>query len=211
MLQRLHLFLFLTVPLLFMAQKPFVGSLEYNVAKVDLISKDTIRGKLFIYALDSLVRFNYLLEDGSKQQSIHLLGKQKFISLIEIDSLFFAIQIKDTSTEKNNFSYRKHRVKQTFCGLKCREAEVIFPNGNALLFYAKSIDASYFVGLNTAPGLPVKGQLPTESGFMAFELTQLDKRTPPIQMFIPEKKYKILSLDDFLKWASEQNTIQDID
>lgn len=211
MLQRLHLFLFLTVPLLFMAQKPFVGCLEYNVAKVDLISKDTIRGKLFIYALDSLVRFNYLLEDGSKQQSIHLLGKQKFISLIEIDNLFFAIQIKDTSTEKNNFSYRKHRVKQTFCGLKCREAEVIFPNGNALLFYAKSIDASYFVGLNTAPGLPVKGQLPTESGFMAFELIQLDKRTPPIQMFIPEKKYKILSLDDFLKWASEQNTIQDID
>lgn len=194
-----------------MAQKPFVGSLEYNVAKVDLISKDTIRGKLFIYALDSLVRFNYLLEDGSKQQSIHLLGKQKFISLIEIDNLFFAIQIKDTSAEKNNFSYRKHRVKQSFCGLKCREAEVIFPNGNALLFYAKSIDASYFVGLNTAPGLPVKGQLPTESGFMAFELIQLDKRTPPIQMFIPEKKYKILSLDDFLKWASEQNTIQDID
>ena len=211
MLQRLHLFLFLTIPLLFMAQKPFVGSLEYNVAKVDLISKDTIRGKLFIYALDSLVRFNYLLEDGSKQQSIHLLGKQKFISLIEIDNLFFAIQIKDTSAEKNNFSYRKHRVKQTFCGLKCREAEVIFPNGNALLFYAKSIDASYFVGLNTAPGLPVKGQLPTESGFMAFELIQLDKRTPPIQMFIPEKKYRILSLDDFLKWASEQNTIQDID
>lgn len=209
MLQRLHLFLFLTVPLLFMAQKPFVGSLEYNVAKVDLISKDTLRGKLFIYALDSLVRFNYLLEDGSKQQSIHLLGKQKFISLIEIDSLFFAIQIKDTSTEKNNFSYHKNRAKRTICGLKCREANVEFPDGNTLIYYTKSIDACYFVGLNTAPGLPVKGQLPTDTGFMAFELKQIDDRKPPIQLFIPEKKYKVLSLDAFLKWAAEQNTSQD--
>lgn len=194
-----------------MAQKPFVGSLEYDVAKVDLISKDTIRGKLFIYALDSLVRFNYLLEDGSKQQSIHLLGKQKFISLIEIDSLFFAIQIKDTSAEKNNFSYRKNRAKRTIFGLKCREANVEFPDGNTLIFYTKSIDARYFVGLNSAPGLPVKGQLPTETGYMAFELTQMDKRTPPLQMFIPDKKYKVLSLDNFLKWAEEQNKLQQVD
>lgn len=204
----LTLLLFFATSFSVFAQKPFVGSLEYNVAKVDLISKDTIRGKLFVYALDSLVRFNYLLEDGSKQQSIHLLGKQKFISLIEIDSLFFAIQIKDTSAEKNNFSYHKNRTKQTICGLKCREANVEFPDGNTLIYYTKSIDARYFVGLNSAPGLPVKGQLPTDTGFMAFELKQIDDRKPPIQLFIPEKKYKVLSLDAFLKWASEQNTSQ---
>lgn len=211
MLHRLHLLLFLIVPSLFIAQKPFVGSLEYNIAKVDLISKDTIHGKLFIYALDSLVRFNYLLENGQKQQSIHLLGKQKFISLIEIDSLFFAVQIKDTSTEKNSLHYHKNRSKQTISGLKCREANVEFQDGNTLIYYTKSINARYFVGLNAAPGLPVKGQLPTETGYMAFELMQLDKRTPPLQMFIPDKKYKVLSLDTFLKWAEEQNNLQQVD
>lgn len=208
MLQRLNLLLFLTIPLAFFAQKPFVGSLEYNVAKVDLISKDTIRGKLFIYALDSLVRFNYLLEDGAKQQSIHLLGKQKFISLIEIDSLFFAVQIKDTGMANTSYSYHKNKTKQRICGLKCREFNVEYPTGNTRIFCAKSIGARYFVGLNSAPGLPVKGQLPTETGFMAFELIQLDRRTPPLQLFIPEKKYKVLPLDSFLKWAAEQNAVQ---
>jgi hypothetical protein len=70
-----YLALFTVLSQLLVAQKPFVGSLEYNLVSVDLINKDTIEGKLFIYALDSLVRYNYLMSDGKKQESIHHLRR----------------------------------------------------------------------------------------------------------------------------------------
>ena len=79
MLFRLNLLLFLTFPLVFLAQKPFTGSLEYNLISIDMVSKDTVEGKLFIYALDSLVRYNYLMSDGKKQESIHHLDQQKLL------------------------------------------------------------------------------------------------------------------------------------
>jgi hypothetical protein len=40
---------------------------------------------------------------------------------------------------------------------------------------------------------------------MAFELQQLDKKTPPIQLFIPDRKYKVLTLEAFLEWTQSQN------
>jgi hypothetical protein len=60
--------------------------------------------------------------------------------------------------------------------------------------------------MNNAPGLPIKGQIPTDNGYMAFELQQLDKKTPPIQLFIPDKKYKVLTLEAFLEWTQSQNS-----
>lgn len=204
MLQRLHLFLFLTIPLIFIAQKPFVGSLEYNITTIDFVTKDTIDGKLFIYARDSLVRINYLLSNGKNQETIHHLTKKKLLSLIEIDGQFFAVQINDTVSESAKYIYRKNGARQTIAGLKCREANVEFPEGNTLIFYTKEVDAQYFVGLNNAPGLPTKGQLPTENGLMAFELQKIDRRLPPQSLFMPDKKYKILSLDAFLQWSNKQ-------
>jgi hypothetical protein len=41
---------------------------------------------------------------------------------------------------------------------------------------------------------------------MAFELQKSDKRTPPIQLFIPDKKYKVLPLEAFLEWTQTQNS-----
>jgi hypothetical protein len=204
MLQHLHLLLFLTIPLIFTAQKPFVGSLEYNITTIDFVSKDTIDGKLFIYARDSLVRINYLFSNGKNQETIHHLKKQKLLSLIEIDGLYFAVQIKDTVSESTNYKYHKNKAKKTIAGLKCREANVEFPEGNTLIFYSKEIDAQYFVGLNNAPGLPTKGQFPTENGLMAFELQKIDHRLPPQGLFMPDKKYKVLSLEDFLQWSNKQ-------
>ncbi|MFM6945651.1 MAG: hypothetical protein ACKOWW_00785 [Flavobacteriales bacterium] len=204
MLQRLHLLLYLAIPFIFCAQKPFVGSLEYNITTIDFMTKDTVDGKLFIYARDTLVRINYLLSNGKKQETIHHLSKHKLLSLIEIDGQFFAIQIKDTVPEITNYIYHKNKARKTIAGLKCREANVEFPEGNTLIFYANEVDAQYFVGLNDAPGLPVKGQFPTENGWMAFELQQIDRRTPPQNLFIPDKKYKILSLDAFLQWSNKQ-------
>lgn len=198
---RLYLILFLTFPLVFLAQKPFTGSLEYNLISVDLVSKDTVKGKLFIYALDSLVRYNYLMADGKKQESIHHLGQQKLLSLIEIDNLYFAVQIKDTTTETEAYRYEKRRSKQTIQGLKCREATVFFSKGQVPIFYAKKIPARYFVGFNNAPGLPIKGQIPTDNGYIAYDLHQISFKQPPLSLFIPDKKYQLISLDNFLKRA----------
>lgn len=206
---RISLFiLMIALPQLFVAQKPFVGSLEYNLVSVDLISKDTLKGKLFIYALDSMVRNNYLMADGKMQESIHHLNRQKLLSLIEIDNLFFAVQIKDTIPNNFEFQYKKTRHKKQIQGLKCKEVRVVFSKGQTLLFYAKNIDARYFVGLNNAPGLPIKGQIPTANGYMAFELQKLDNKTPPLQLFIPDKKYKVLPLDAFLEWTETQNSTE---
>ncbi len=202
----IYLALFTVLTQLVVAQKPFVGSLEYNLVSVDLINKDTIEGKLFIYALDSLVRYNYLMSDGKKQESIHHLRKHKLLSLIELDGQFFAVQIKDTAAQSTTFVYHKNKARQTIAGHKCREANVEFPDGNTLIFYTKEIDAHYFVGLKGAPGLPVKGQIPTDNGYMAFELQKWDQRTPPIQLFIPDKKYKVLPLEAFLEWTQTQNS-----
>jgi len=196
---------FLFFNLFAFGQKPFVGSLEYNLVSVDMISKDTVQGKLFIYALDSLVRYTYLMADGKKQESIHHLKRHKLLSLIELDGQFFAVQIQDTAKAIENFRYMKTRSKKQIAGLKCREANVESAKGNALLYYSKTIDARYFVGMNNAPGLPVKGQIPTDNGYMAFELQQISSKTPPIQLFIPDKKYKVLPLDAFLEWTQTQN------
>lgn len=201
MLLRL-IFLFLQIlPLVFLAQKPFTGSLEYNLISVDLVSKDTVKGKLFIYALDSLVRYNYLMADGKKQESIHHLGQQKLLSLIEIDNLFYAVQIKDTATETEQYRYKKGRSKQKIQGLKCREATVFFSRGQVPIFYTKNIPARYFVGFNNAPGLPIKGQIPTDNGYLAFDLQQINSKQPPLSLFIPDKKYQLISLESFLKQA----------
>ena len=204
MLKYFFVFLFSALVQICLAQKPFVGSLEYNIIAVDLISKDTTEGKLFIYALDSMVRYNYLMTDGKKQESIHHIKRKKLLSLIEIDDQFFAVQIKDTASESAKYIYHKNRAQQTIAGLKCREANVVFPEGNTLIFYTKEVDAQYFVGLKNAPGLPTKGQFPTENGLMAFELQKIDRRLPPQSFFMPDKKYQILSLDAFLQWSNKQ-------
>jgi hypothetical protein len=198
------LFLILSLaylPTALFSQKPFTGSLEYNLVSVDQFSKDTIEGKLFIYASDSLVRYNYLMSDGKKLESIHHLPKQKLLSLIEIDGQFFAIQINDTSKKEETFQLHKNKKWQHIAGLKCREANLEYPDRNILLYYAKSIPAQYFVGIKGAPGLPVKGQIPTDNGYMAFELQKIDYQQPPFSLFVPDKKYKTLPLKAFLEWS----------
>lgn len=201
--QYFYLTLFTVLAQLFVAQKPFAGSLEYDLIHVNMISNDTVKGKLFIYALDSMVRINYIMEDGKKQESIHHLGQQKLLSLIEIDGHFFAVQIKDTATETEAYTFKKLKHKTRIQELPCREATVYFSKGQLPLFYTKKIDARYFVGLNSAPGLPVKGQLPTDNGFMVFDLQKVDPRQPPLQLFIPDKKYKVIGLEQFFKLTQE--------
>ena len=186
------------------AQKPFVGSLEYNISTVDYVMKDTIDGKLFIYARDSIVRINYLFADGKSQETIHHLEKRKLLSLIEINSQFMAIQIRDTTPSNQLCVIHKNINWERIAGVRCREANAEFELGNFALFYYKNIPARYFVGFNSAPGLPAKGKIPTENGYMAFELQKIDERTPPQSLFIPDKKYKVMSLDAFLQWSNGQ-------
>ena len=138
----IYLALFSALTQLFVAQKPFVGSLEYNLISVDLINKDTIEGKLFIYALDSMVRYNYLMSDGKKQESIHHLRKHKLLSLIELDGQFFAVQIKDTAQENADFRYQKTSTKTRVLDFNCKEAVVSFPKGQVPMIYTQEINAS---------------------------------------------------------------------
>ena len=202
----IFLFLFCALDQIYSAQKPFIGSLEYHLITVDFISKDTTEGKLFIYALDSLVRYNYLMTDGKNQESIHHLKRKKLLSLIEIDGQFFAVQIVDSLPENNKLDYKVKRGKINVNGLICKEAIIENTKGTTPLLYTKTIASSYFVGLKGAPGLPVKGQIPTDNGYMAFELRNWNERTPPIQLFIPDKKYKVLPLEAFLEQIQTQNS-----
>lgn len=207
MLKFVYLSLFTALTQLCVAQKSFTGSLEYNLVSIDLMNKDTIEGKLFIYALDSLVRYNYLMADGKKQESIHHLGRQKLLSLIEIDGQFFAVQINDTAKAEHTFQFHKNWKWQRIAGLSCREANTETAEGNFFMYFTKSIPACYFVGLEGAPGLPVKGQIPTDFGYMAFELQKVDRRQPPFSLFVPDKKYKVLPLEAFLEWSqTNQNS-----
>ena len=207
MLKFVYLSLFTALTQLCVAQKSFTGSLEYNLVSIDLMNKDTTEGKLFIYALDSLVRYNYMMSDGSKQESIHHLGRQKLISLIEIDGLFFAVQINDTAQQAAPYQFHKNWEWQRIAGLSCREANVETKDGNTFMYFTKSIPNRYFVGLEGAPGLPVKGQIPTDFGYMAFELQKVDRRQPPFSLFVPDKKYKVLPLEAFLEWSqTNQNS-----
>lgn len=185
------------------AQKPFVGSLEYNISTVDYVMHDTTDGKMFIYAKDSILRINYLMANGKSQETIHHLNKHKMLSLIEIDGLYFAIQIKDTAREQECV-FHKNLNWERIAGLRCREANAEFEKGNFPLFYYKNIPARYFVGFNSAPGLPLKGKAPTETGYMAFELQKIDYRTPPQALFLPDKKYKVMGLDSFLQMSNGQ-------
>ncbi len=201
----IFLFLFCALVQIYSAQKPFIGSLEYHLISVDFISKDTTEGKLFIYALDSMVRYSYLMTDGKKQESIHHLKRKKLLSLIELDGQFFAVQIVDSLSENSKLDYKAKRGKTNFNGLICKEAIIENTQGTTPLLYSKKIDSRYFVGLKGAPGLPVKGQIPTDNGYMAFELRNWNERTPPIQLFIPDKKYKVLPIEAFLEQLQTPN------
>lgn len=187
-----------------MAQNSFAGSLEYNISNIDFLTKDTIDGKLFIYARDSLVRISYLFSDGKNQETIHHLSQHKMLSLIEVEGQFFAIQIKDTASSRSAFTYHKKLAWRKIATLNCRQASVSFSKGTLLLYYFKKIDARYFVGFNNAPGLPIKGQIPTENGMMTFDLQKIDYRTPPQSLFMPDKKYKVMGLDAFIQWSKGQ-------
>ncbi len=187
------------------AQKSFVGALEYNISKVDLISNDTLSGKLFIYALDSLVRFNYLLADGTRQESIHHIKKRKFLTLLQIDDHFFAVQIIDSSLLQDESRFYKTLRRKKIAGLRCNGGKTKHSGREESFYYFKKIPNHYFVGQVNAPGLPTLGRLATENGWMNFELQQIDFRPPPLALFVPDKKYTILSLNDFLQWAKTYN------
>jgi len=197
----LLLFCFLVYTKVILSQKPFVGSFEYNIQQVDLLTKDTTQGKLFIYALDSLVRFNYLLENGKKQESIHHLSKHKLLTLLEIEGQFFAVQILDTAKESREFNYQRTPQKLIIGQLKSQVGTVQFEGHQESLYWHKKISAKYFVGYNDAPGLPTYGRIPTDYGYMAFELLSHDQRKPPFLLFVPEQKYKVLTLAEFLDWT----------
>ena len=124
----IYLALFAVLTQLFVAQKPFVGSLEYNLVSVDLINKDTIEGKLFIYALDSLVRYNYLMSDGKKQESIHHLSKHKLLSLIE---LVFCRSNQRYSARKFGFSVPKNILQNTRPRLQLQRSRREFSEGSS--------------------------------------------------------------------------------
>ena len=134
------------------------------------------------------------------------MKRKKLLSLIEIDGQFFAVQIVDSLPENNKLDYKVKRGKINVNGLICKEAIIENTKGTTPLLYTKTIASSYFVGLKGAPGLPVKGQIPTDNGYMAFELRNWNERTPPIQLFIPDKKYKILPLETFLEQIQTQNS-----
>jgi hypothetical protein len=175
--------------------------LTYRIERVDV--KDSVQAKMIIFARDSLIKIVNFSSDFGKQETIkHLIYQKKYV-LIELDKEKFAVQIKDSTVDASAKTYAFHPTKghSKIAGLKGKKLAVKFTlvQDELAVVYTPKISAQYLGAFTDAPGLLLQYFVVNDHGLFKYTLESMDKKIPPLSLFMIPADYQKISLKAFIE------------
>ena len=179
----------------------FSGTLTYRIERVDV--KDSVQAKMIIFARDSLIKIVNFSSDFGKQETIkHLIYQKKYV-LIELDKEKFAVQIKDSTVDASAKTYAFHPTKghSNIAGLKGKKIAVklTLVQDELAVVYTPKISAQYLGAFTDAPGLLLQYFVLNDHGLFKYTLESMDKKIPPLSLFMIPADYQKISLKAFIE------------
>jgi hypothetical protein len=177
----------------------FSGELTYEIERVDI--KDTIRSLMIIYAKDSLLKIVNFSSNSGKQELIKHLRLNRSFILLETPEQNYAVRTNEhlSIDSSENYTFKRKKGMRKIAGIPVKKLSLKHNKiSKALTFYyTESISAKYANVYKNLPGLPLLFYLPTEDGLFKYTLKELKKNSPPLDLFIIPKGYKIVSFEEF--------------
>jgi len=187
----------------------FNGTLTYRIERVDV--KDSVQAKMIIFARDSLIKIVNFSSDFGKQETIkHLIYQKKYV-LIELDNEKFAVQIKDdpADTTEKTYSFCPTKGHSKIAGVKGKKLAAKFElvQNELTVVYTPKISAQYLGSFTDAPGLLLEYFVVNDHGLYKYTLESIDKKIPPVSLFMIPADYQKISLKAFMeKSANSRNS-----
>ncbi len=179
----------------------FSGTLTYRIERVDI--KDSVQSKMIIFARDSLIKIVNFSSDFGKQETIkHLIYQKKYV-LIELDNEKLAVQIKDdqVDTTKKTYAFRPTKGHSKIAGVKGKKLAAKFSlvQNELTVVYTPKISAQYLGSFTDAPGLLLEYFVVNDHGLYKYTLESIDKKIPPVSLFMIPADYQKISLKAFME------------
>ncbi|MBP5995620.1 MAG: hypothetical protein KA736_07990 [Crocinitomicaceae bacterium] len=183
----------------------FSGTLTYRIERVDV--KDSVEAKMIIFARDSLIKIVNFSSDFGKQETIkHLIYQKKYV-LIELDQEKFAVQIKDSpeDTSKRTYTFHSEKGHSKIAGIRGKKLAAKFSlvQNELTVVYTPKISAQYLGSFTDAPGLLLQYFVVNDHGLYKYTLESIDKKVPPISLFMIPADYQKISLKAFMEKSAD--------
>jgi hypothetical protein len=178
----------------------FSGTLTYRIERVDV--KDSVQAKMIIFARDSLIKIVNFSSDFGKQETIkHLIYQKKYV-LIKLGDEKFAVQIKDDTVDTaKTYAFQPTKGHSKIAGLKGKKlaAKFTLVQNELTVVYTPKISAKYLGSFMDAPGLLIQYFVVNDHGLYKYTLESIDKKTPPLSLFMIPADYQKISLKAFME------------
>lgn len=204
-MKKIFLFAFFCTSFCAFSQKErtFNGELLYVIERIS--PKDSIPGKMLIYAKDSLQRVVNFSSNLGKQEMIKHLRLNKSFLLVSTTRGDYAIKTDHNQADSSvNYSYKRKFGKVRIGGVKANRAELNIKGIDKKfdVFYYKKINAKYGSAYQKLPGLPVKYIVATEEGLFQYTLESIKSFPPPIDLFLIPDNFQKVSIEEFIQKVS---------
>lgn len=179
----------------------FSGTLTYRIERVDV--KDSVQAEMIIFARDSLIKIVNFTSDFGKQETLkHLIYEKKYV-LIELEEGKFAVQIKDSPNDSivKSYVFKKSRGHEKIAGVKGKKmlAKFTLVQNDLTVIYTPKIAAKYLGAFPDAPGLLLRYYVVNDHGLFKYTLESMDKKIPPLSLFMIPADYQKISLKAFME------------
>jgi hypothetical protein len=183
--------------------RTFNGELLYTIERIS--PKDSIPGKMLIYAKDSLQRVVNFSSNLGKQEMIKHLRLNKSFLLVTTTRGDYAIKTDHQQSDSTvNYSYKRKLGKLSVGGIKAKRAELSIKGIDKKfdVFYYKKIDGKYGSAYQQLPGLPVQYIVATEEGIYQYTLESIKFFEPPFDLFLIPDTFQKVSIEEFIQKVS---------
>ena len=207
-MKNLFLFTFLLFNLVAISQKTrvFNGELLYEIERVS--PKDSLPGKMLIYAKDSLQRVINFSSSIGKQEVIKHLRLNRSYVLVTTTKGDFAIKT-DQNINKDtveSYTFKKKFGKKRIAGIKAKRVSVSLRGveNKFTFYYHPKIDAKYSNAYHKLPGLALEYFVVSDNTLFKYTLISIKNSEPPLSLFMIPENYKKVSIEEFMKEVSAQ-------
>ena len=163
---------------------------------------------MIIYAKDSLLKIVNFSSNSGKQELIKHLRLNRSFILLETPEQNYAVRTNEhlSIDSSENYTFKRKKGMRKIAGIPVKKLSLKHNKiSKALTFYyTESISAKYANVYKNLPGLPLLFYLPTEDGLFKYTLKELKKNSPPLDLFIIPKGYKIETLPESISIGINQ-------
>jgi hypothetical protein len=186
----------------------FNGTLTYRIERVDV--QDSVEAKMMVFARDSLLKIVNFNSEFGKQETIKHLTQQKKYVLIQLEEGNFAIQFKEeeSDTSSKSYTFKKQFGQVKIAGVRGKRLHFKheLAKNELTVIYTKKINAKYLGAYNDAPGLFLQYYVINDHGLYKYTLESIDKKIPPLSLFMIPADYQKISLKAFIEKTTKTST-----